>query len=464
MNKSLLVIILSFCSMQSSAQQLKGNFPLLKGDVIRLFGFRGIGRYIIDSAIVSEQGIFTLNYDKKESGMGYISTGENNAYFVVLENGNIELKGVLLSNPETISVIKGDENKKFVKYAREHAKREQAKSGWDYLQKIYLTDSLFSANKLAKQIINSEQLRIKKEDNDYLFNLDSISFISWYLPIRKLISDVSAISQFRISEIPTTIYAFRKINYADPRLYKSGLLNDLFESHYWLLENSGLSTDSMFTEMNRSTDAILGSLINNDSLYNQITNLLFDYFEKHSLLICSEYIAVKALAQNKIALTNKLSNKLESYRAMKVGNIAPDIIFEGLIFENGFETNKLNRLSEIPSKYKLVIFGASWCPACSNEMTQLLPQYQKWKAKGVEVVFVSLDTDKTDFTSYVKDFPFISMCDFNKWDSKSAKDYYLFSSPTYFLLDHSSKILSRPNSVNHIESLINFLNNSESKD
>ena len=389
--------------------------------------------------------------------MGYIISSDNKTYMLVLENNNVELMGEQLSIQESITIIKGQENMAFVRYANEHTKREQALSAWSYLKKIYESDPQFSNKKIGRQFIVSEMNAIRNQDKLFLEKLPKSSYISWYLPTRKLISDVSTIAQFRTSEIPATIDAFRKINYTDPRLYKSGFFNDVFESHYWLLENSGLSTDTMFREMNISTDAILTSLVNNDSLYNQITNLLFDYFEKHSLFASSEYIATKALTQNKMVLTSKLSKKLESYRAMKKGNIAPEIIFDGLVYKNGFETKKIARLTQIPSKYKLVIFGASWCPACSNEMAQLLPQYQKWKAKGVEVVFVSLDTDKTDFTSYVKDFPFISFCDFNKWDSKPAKDYYVFSSPTFFLLDTENKIVARPNSVSHVDAIINYI-------
>ena len=103
-----------------------------------------------------------------------------------------------------------------------------------------------------------------------------------------------------------------------------------------------------------------------------------------------------------------------------------------------------------------MLFGASWCPACSNEMVKLLPLYKRLKDKGVEVIFVSLDTNKSDFISFVKDFPFISFCDFNKWNSKSAKDYYVSSSPTFYLLDQQNNILSRPNSVENITALINY--------
>jgi len=88
------------------------------------------------------------------------------------------------------------------------------------------------------------------------------------LPIRKLISSVSTVAQYRTQEIPATIAAFRKIDYADPRLYKSGLLNDAFESQYWLLENRGLPLDTIYKDMNVSTDVILKSIVKNEQIYN----------------------------------------------------------------------------------------------------------------------------------------------------------------------------------------------------
>ena len=74
---------------------------------------------------------------------------------------------------------------------------------------------------------------------------------------------------------------------------------------------------------------------------------------------------------------------------MKVGNTAPNILFTGDVVKNGLSIASPSRLSDLNYKYKVVIFGASWCTACSEELAQLFPLYSKWKAKGLEVVFIS---------------------------------------------------------------------------
>ena len=76
----------------------------------------------------------------------------------------------------------------------------------------------------------------------------------------------------------------------------------------------------------------------------------------------------------------------------------------------------------------------------------------------MQVVFVSLDEDQKAYRDFVKTFPFISTCDYNKWESKIVKDYYVFGTPTMYLLDNKREILLRPNSVNQMDAWVDYLN------
>ena len=435
---------------------ITGNFPPIKGQQVRLVGFEGFKIYTIDSTKVSEQGVFKLNYSDKDRGMGYLTTSDNNPYFVVLANENIQLKGEVLSVPESVVTVSGKENKLFVQYAVEHPKREQSLSSWVYLQKIYQADSLFKNQKHPQQAIETEMQRIKQEDLNFLRNLDINTYIRWYLPIRKLISSVSTVAQYRTKEIPATIDSFRKLDYTDVRLYKSGLYKDVIDSHYWLLENMGQPLDTVFKEMNISIDFMMKNLSKSEKKFNEINKYLFNLLEQRSLFQSSEYLAIKVLTQNRCTVNDDLAKQLESYRAMKIGNIAPNIVFSGDVLQSDQVINTPNRLSDIRASYKVVVFGASWCPKCTEELSQLPPLYEKWKSKGIEVVFISLDTDKAVFNSFSSTFPFMSMCDYQKWETKAVNDYYVFATPTMFLLDKNQKIILRPNSVKQIDAWVDY--------
>jgi thiol-disulfide isomerase/thioredoxin len=246
------------------------------------------------------------------------------------------------------------------------------------------------------------------------------------------------------------------LDYADPRLAKSGLFRDVFESHFWLLENSGGSLDAVYGEMSLSIDAILGSLVGQEERYNEVSAYLFELFEKHSLVKASEYLALKALQEEAVALKPRLANQLEFYRSMKVGTVVPEIVFTGDVLLQGRPNPYPSKLSELTAPYRLVIFGASWCPACSEQMAKLIPLYQKWAAQGVEVLFVSLDTDPKAFQAYSAGMPFIAYSDYKSWDTQAAKDYYVSGSPSFFLLDRDNKLVLRPTSTEQMDAWVDW--------
>jgi peroxiredoxin len=448
MKKLFILTLFVFLFFNTYAQNtIVGNFSSIKGQTIRLMGYQGTDVLAIDSTVVNAVGDFELHYSDANLGMGYILTNENKPYVVVLEKNKVQLTGQTPADASTIVITNGEQNKLFVQYSVEHSKREQALSAWVYLNNLYGSDAYFKNQAISKLAITNEIDRLNKADNDFLKILPAASFMNWYLPVRKLIGDVEVVANTRPQEIPSTIKAFRSINYAHPQLYTSGIFSELLESQFWLIQNSGLDQVAKSKEMNTSVDFILASVGKNEKLYNEFANYLFQNFEKYNLFDASSHLALKALNQKEVNLNNSLAFKLESYRKMKVGNTAPEIEFKGDVYVNRQLVNNMNRLSDIKTKYKLVVFGGSWCPQCKEETMLLNMRYDKWKAKEVSVVMVSLDTDKKAFEDFATEFPYIIACDYKKWETQAAKDYHVSGSPTIFLLDSNNKIIQRPTTV-----------------
>jgi thiol-disulfide isomerase/thioredoxin len=452
-----LLMIILFSSPIVTAQTITGYLPLNAQQSIQLEGFNGLKTYPISNTTVDSSGHFVLNYSSMDYGAGTLRSGDATSLILILSEEDLEIKGESVGNPMSISIIKGDENKWLQQYGKEHPRREQTLSAWTFLKHIYTSDSLFSMQQEPKTSIQKEIHRIKEEDALFLSSLPPGSYVRWYLPVKKLVSSVSAIAQYRTEEIPETIETFRDLDYTRARLYKSGLLKDAIESHFWLLANGGLPLDSTFTEMQVSIDAMMETLVNDEQELNEVIAYLFALLERHSLFEASEYLALKVLNETSCTIDSGLAKQLESYRAMKKGNIAPDIIFEGDHFAPGYEpTDVPKKLSDIPSSYALVVFGASWCPKCAEELPELTKNYDKWKKHGVEVIYISLDEDKEVHSSFIKPFPFISYSDYRKWDSDNVKDYCVFATPTMYLLDKQRKILLRPNSVKQVDAWVDW--------
>lgn len=459
MKKLKTVIVLSLvCAFANAQNNIAGIFSGLSNQQVKLIGFSDFNTYAIDSTQANQNGEFSLTFSKSDYGIGYLLSEDDKSFVVILaENENLQLKGENFALPETITIINGQQNKLYGQYATEHPLREHALSAWDYLAKIYRRDSLFAKHKEPRQAIETEKQRIRNENSLFFERLPQNAYVSYYLPLRTLVSLVSTIAQYRTEEIPSTIQAFREIDYTDKRLYKSGLLSEVIERHFWLIENSGRSLDSVYIEMNKSIDILVESLLADKKKLNLITEDLFKLLEKRSLFNASEYLALKLLNEQGCIVNNDFAAQLESYRAMKKGNTAPDIEFICDVLAPGYQTSSIPQsLSDIKSNYTAILFGASWCPQCPHELSKISELYKTWREQGVEVVFVSLDENKNTFTSFASVFPFVSICDYKKWDGPIVKDYHVFATPTIYLLNNKREVLLRPNSVNQLHSWVDW--------
>lgn len=455
MRTTLILILNFFISFILSAQSIFGTFTGLRNQPIRLEGFDGLRSYVIASGQADAEGRFRLSYNKADYGMGYLMAGEGKPLFVLLSGEEVVLEGESLQQTDKLRVLKGRENQWFEQYAKEQPRREHALSAWDYLEKLYARDSLFLVQKTPVRAIAQEKLRIRKEDSEFLAALPKQSYVSWFLPVRKLVSNVSTVAQYRTEEIPATIAAFRALDYTDPRLYKSGLFKDAIDNHFWLLENSGKPLDSVFAEMRTSIDGMLRQLMKEEKKLNEVADHLFDLLERHSLFQASEHLALKVLNEVSCTVNSDLAKQLEIYRAMKKGNTAADLDFSGN--KSTFNISALpKKLSEFKSPYTLVAFAAGWCEHCRKEIPQIVPHYEEWKKAGMEVVLISLDDQPSEYQAFAQSFPFPQYCDFKKWESEPAKSYYVFGTPTFFLLDQDRKIVLRPNSVNQVKAWVDW--------
>ena len=107
-----------------------------------------------------------------------------------------------------------------------------------------------------------------------------------------------------------------------------------------------------------------------------------------------------------------------------------------------------------------MVFGASWCPNCQSDYPKLKEKYTSLKTNyDLEIVYISIDTDKKVFEEYYKNAPFITYCDAKGWETQAAKDYYVFATPTYILLDKDLKIIAKLQSPEHLEAWLKEKNN-----
>ncbi len=99
-------------------------------------------------------------------------------------------------------------------------------------------------------------------------------------------------------------------------------------------------------------------------------------------------------------------------------------------------------LESYRSKVVLLDFWATWCVPCIEELPNLLGNYQKYKAQGLEVIGVALDEDKsvlTDFLATHK-LPWPQIFDGQILDGENATRYGVQGIPFTLLIGRDGKI------------------------
>jgi len=452
--KRLLFLLCTACciSFSSFGQNVEGVFLELKGQNIKLVGFKGISMYTIGKAKIDDQGKFSITFSKDNYGVALLKINDQNNFPVLLGDENIKLETNRVANSNEIEVVSGEQNKLFTRYNNEQALRDKAIEAWAFLDDLYYREAFLANAKQelssAQQLIIKELERLRIQEQKFIQSLPKDSYLNWFLNTKKLLMSVENVIKYRPQFAENILKIFRQFNYADQRLYTSGLFETALVNHFWLISQN-YSNQTLVTQNYKiSIDAIYNQLSGQDFLINETTEVLIRYFEQQGFTEISKYLALKVLNDEECAITNDVNRKLERYRKMAIGAKVSDITFGEIC--NFPNQKEVRRLSEINSKYILVVFAAGWCPHCVNEIPKLADAYSRLKEKNVEVVLVSLDETKNAYDQFTKDLPFISMSDLQKWDGQACRDYYVNGTPTYYLINDDLELVLNPSNYGHV--------------
>jgi thiol-disulfide isomerase/thioredoxin len=120
----------------------------------------------------------------------------------------------------------------------------------------------------------------------------------------------------------------------------------------------------------------------------------------------------------------------------RVGQLAPDISLPNA-------KDSIVTLSSFRGKVVLLDFWASWCGPCRESIPSVIKLYNKYKAKGFEVVAVSIDSKRSQWVKAVKYFKmkYTSLLDPKGWEADVITSYGIEGIPATYLLDKEGKIV-----------------------
>lgn len=427
-------------------RSIHGEIKNAGGKKVFLSGFYGekVNRFDSVTCDVSGHFVYTLG-PATPTGLYRLSIGKDHFLDLVVNNENIEFtcRGDL--SADSTLFLSSDENKiyyYFLGYGRNvQAKLELLLPLLDFYPE---KDGFYSqATKEYEHLQRSE----KK-------TLDSLS---------ALYPGSYAIRIFRIQQTPFLPSGLTKddriaylkqhflddVDFKDTLTLRSNAWANKAISYLSLYSNNKYNQKQLESEFIKAVTVILSRASVNADVYKFLLDYFVGGFDKYHLDAVITYMADNfqdPFSCEDQARKTKLQKKLENFKKISVGKVAPDIAVPD-------PKGRLIRLSEIKSEYTLLVFWSSECGHCVQMMPQLKELYDKQKPKRWEVLTVSLDTSRSEWTSFLREqkLNWLNGCELKGFNSISSDEYNIFATPTMFLLDREKKILAKPISYRELE-------------
>ncbi|MCA9054997.1 MAG: redoxin domain-containing protein, partial [Planctomycetaceae bacterium] len=100
-----------------------------------------------------------------------------------------------------------------------------------------------------------------------------------------------------------------------------------------------------------------------------------------------------------------------------------------------------------------VIFWATWCKPCTEELPQLLELYRQHRGDGFEVIGVNLDSPGAPIQKYIQDYkvPWPHIAEEGGLESRPAREFGIITLPTMFLVDRQGRVISSNISIEELK-------------
>ena len=416
---------------KSGLVRIHGNIVAAEGSIIYIYETEARNKALLDSSQI-QGGKFDFNKIKANRGVYELVLGAdaNNKTQIILNPDEsdvyIQFKSNKLSGTKLAK--SSSENKAWFKYIKlENNNNQEIKN----LRKLIKGSAYKSRIEEQIKVKEQELVMIQHEMMDTYVGTYFAKMISWKNPkysnsIGRYFEDLdpldnSLIHTMAISQrIQAMMIKFSKGE-------ENGFLAcvDIIKAHF---------------EPNPETlESALYAML--DGFYNTGKEDICQY-------ILDNYIFDEDCGAD---LSDVIRSRAQGIINLQVGKTPPNFNIEAY---GGGRVNLVETASK--NKFTLVMFWASWCHKCEQEIPALVKLHTKYQGKGFEAIGVSIDQVRKSWTDIIKNrgMQYLNVSQLQGWDSPIVKDYKITATPTYFLLDNKSEIVLKPKRIYEVETYL----------
>ena len=424
------------------AQTIKGKLNIQRqtNKQVDLYRTEGKYKYKIDSTKVLTDGSFTFKYKKHLKGFYKLTLGnENNIVDVILNPSEpvVSLAFSQIRLEKGIEVLESNENNAY----------------WEF--------------KKEDSAVQSKIKNLKKQRGQFKSQANEAKVNEMTNEIIKLEKELFNFVQTVINKYPTTFFSKTKIaslsktpkdkaTYFDDLDFsnESFIRSDVYATRFqdYIIKHSGHTEVGYY---NAVDDIMKKSKVNEKvfefALYNLLDGFYGSGLEDVATYIMEEYFYGEACGE--IEINDLLRSKADLIKNLQIGNTPPDFTIKS---NYGADVNLKNTCAN--NNYTIIMFWATHCPHCMRDLPGFVPVYNEYKSKGLEVIGVALDVNKTKWKNTIeeKGFNWKNVSQFGNYKSPVCIDYKINKTPTWFILDSTMKIIAKPKGKQEI---LRFLKN-----
>lgn len=442
----LTLLLTQYARPQETAFKIKG----LKSNKALIYSLQGEKTFLSDSVFTKREGEVTYRFDPEKLHPGFyrIAFGEKTWIDFLFDNEPVSIETNIDFLTDSLKIIASESNKIYRRFTRLNR---------DYRTKSELLQMMLLRYPKDDPFYEKVKGRVKDLQQEYITFTKDVAkkfpgrFISAYVASSSLpMADLSLAPEKQLLFLKS--HSLDNVDFTNTRLIYSDALNNKSIEYLTYYRNPQLTKEQLEKEFTAAVDTLLNKARINQFVYRHITNYLIDGFRKFGFDEVIDYIVTNYVIKDDICLDSKtglsIQKRIDQNKKLFLNAAAPDIALPD-------SSGRTVSLKDAGASKVLVVFYASWCPHCQTMLPLIYDLYKNQKSKTVEVLAVSMDTDRDQWLSFVRKnkFDWLNVSDLKGWDGKTIGDYYIYATPTMFLLDQSRHILAKPLSAEELKKM-----------